>query len=331
MARVYFVTNRNPNRKNDPDDFGTSFSSRDLHDLRFGRAEIAREGDAQRVAAIEVASERLSLDPARARLGSNALFLDLRQQMLDGVDTIAFVHGYNVSFHEALCSGARIVEEYGGDRPVNVVVFSWPSDGSMLPFLAYKSDRSDARASGPALARLVFRVHEFFSKIRRGEECNAKLHLIAHSMGNYVLRNALNEMQVLASALPVIFDQIFLMAADEDHDAFEHEHKLASLPELAIGVNVYFNTGDTAMVVSDRTKLNPTRLGRRGPRLPLAVPGNVTIVDVSDVVGGIVEHSYFVDDPATVRDVRAVLRGESADRIAGRRYLPSQNRYVIGG
>ena len=200
----------------------------------------------------------------------------------------------------------------------------------MLPVLAYKSDRSDARATGPALARLLLRLRDFLASIERGQECEARIHLFAHSMGNYVLRHALQEMRRTAGGdLPFIFDQIFLMAADEDHDALELEHKLLALPELALGVNVYFNRGDTALVISDRTKLNPTRLGARGPRKPHAVPGNVNLIDVSDVVTGAIEHSYFVDDEATVRDVRQVLTGNAADRIDGRRYLAAQNRFVL--
>lgn len=60
---------------------------------------------------------------------------------------------------------------------------------------------------------------------------------------------------------PRVFDQVFLMAPDEDDDAFEHEHKLLPLPRLAKRVNAYFNNEDVAMTVSDKTKGNPDRLG----------------------------------------------------------------------
>lgn len=330
MTDVYFVTNRNPNRQRNPDDFGTSFSSTDAHDLRFGRASVVRRGGDLEVERVEVAPEKLSMDPRRVALGSNAMFLDLRESMKNGADTVAFVHGYNVSFKEALIAGGQIVEDYAPSHPLNVVVFSWPSDGSMVPLLAYKSDRADARASGPALARLLLRTRDFLGQIARGDECGGRLHLLAHSMGNYVLRNALEEIKrVSGDALPRIFDEIFLMAADEDHDAFEKEHKLLELPSLADSVNVYFNRGDTAMVIADRTKSNPARLGSRGPRMPLAVPGNVTLVDCSDVVSGLVEHTYFVEHDRVNEDVLAVLKGGSPEQIPKRRYVPSQNRYVL--
>ena len=96
------------------------------------------------------------------------------------------------------------------------------------------------------------------------------------------------------------------------------------------GVNVYFNSGDTALVVSDKTKNNPTRLGSQGPCRPLNVPANVTNIDCSEIVSGAVEHSYFVDDARVVADIQQVLAGKAQDRITKRRYVASQNRYVLG-
>jgi hypothetical protein len=44
MHTVYFVTNRNPNRKKDPDDFGSDFSGEGIDDLRVGRATVSGAG-----------------------------------------------------------------------------------------------------------------------------------------------------------------------------------------------------------------------------------------------------------------------------------------------
>jgi len=219
---------------------------------------------------------------------------------------------------------------YGAARPLNIVVFSWPSDGSMMPLLAYRDDRTDARLSAAAFGRGLAKLDEMLKSIERGNACGGKIHLMCHSMGNYVLRNGIQAVIKALGGLPRMFDEIFLMAADEDHDAFELEHKLLPLPELGRSVHVYFNRGDTALVISDKTKANPTRLGSYGPRAPLTVPGNVELVDCSEVVDGLIEHSYFLDDRSTIRDVRAVLAGEAQDLIEGRRYLASQNKYVLG-
>lgn len=323
---IYFVTNRQPNRVKDPDEFGKEFNRVAVDNLRFGRAERSAAGELT----IEVEPETLSADAGKQVYGSRKVFAELKTAMAAGSDTLVFIHGYNVNFHHALDYGFALQKTYGVARPLNVVVFTWPSDGSMMPLLAYRDDRTDARLSAAAFARGLAKLNDMLKEIDRGEACGGRIHLMCHSMGNFVLRNGIQAVIKSLGALPRLFDEIFLMAADEDHDAFEFEHKLLPLPELGRAVHVYFNRGDTALVISDKTKSNPTRLGSYGPRAPLSVPGNVELVDCSEVVGGIVEHDYFLKDESTVRDVRAVLEGAASDLIDGRRYLASQNKYVLG-
>jgi esterase/lipase superfamily enzyme len=149
-------------------------------------------------------------------------------------------------------------------------------------------------------------------------------------MGNYVLRHTVQEYLAQSPGRPArLFDQVFLMAADEDDDAFEHDHKLKQLPRLAKRVNVYFNNNDRAMAVSDKTKGNPDRLGDDGPRVPRSIPGKVTLIDTTEVVKGIVEHSYFLDTPKVVTDMQQVLVGTPANAIPNREYVQETNRYRL--
>ena len=133
----------------------------------------------------------------------------------------------------------------------------------------------------------------------------------------------------VAGRPPRLFDQIFLMAADEDDDTFEHTYKLALLPAFAQRVNVYFNNNDRAMLISDTTKGNPDRLGADGPRLPRNIPGKVSLIDVTPVVTGLVEHSYYNDSPRVVSDIIAVLEGGEPDTLKGRQYIFETNRYRL--
>ena len=339
MAKVYFGTNRKPNRKKAPNDFGTGFSEDGLANLRFGMADVSGENLDE--FELSLAPERLTVDYKRkvkgsagSVLGSKNVFGRVREKMvLHSRDTVVFVHGYNVSFKEALTSAARLKRNLStaeGGPGVNVIVFSWPSDGSMMPYIAYGNDRQDAAASGPAFARGLLKLADFLRGSTPEEACNHQLHLVAHSMGNYVLRHTVQEYVKQSSGRPVrLFDQVFLMAADEDDDAFEHGYKLKSLPRLAKRVNVYFNNNDRAMAVSDKTKGNPDRLGDDGPRLPRGIPGKVSLVDVTPVVDGLVQHSYFLDTPEVVRDMRQVLAGTPSDEISARKYVKETNRYRL--
>jgi esterase/lipase superfamily enzyme len=323
MTTVYFGTNRKPNRKSHPTDFGGEFSDDGLANLRFGEADVDAEG---KVGSIEVYRET----PSGSELGSTRLFNDLLQKMRGtDSDVLIFLHGFNVSFHEALSSAARIVNTFrvADEEELAVVVFSWPSNGEVTH---YVSDRHDAQASGLAVARGLTKVIQFLHELDRETACDRKIHLLAHSMGNYVLRWALQELQNLTPrSLPRLLDEVVLAAADEDDDAFETETKLARLPELARRINVYFNRGDRALAGST-AKGNPDRLGTDGPRDPRSVHAKAVLIDCSDVVQGGLEHSYYVDSLDVANDIRHVLSGVSPDnRELNRQYVPHQNHFRI--
>lgn len=330
---IYFVTNRDPKPKAAPTDFGKLFSPSGVDDLRFGVAAMDRGKDGKwAVKGISTATEKLDPgDDARSQLGSKEVFDALRDRVLKSKkDVLVYLHGYATSFRDALGNAARLHENHA-ERIGDTVVFSWPSDGRTIPWQSYKSDRTDARASGPAFARAFIKSAEFMRDVVRagGPRCQARLHLVAHSMGNYVLRNALQEVQRFVASPPRLFDHVFLMAPDEDYDCFEQEHKLMTLPRVASDVHVYFNRGDAALRVSDGTKGNPNRLGTDGPRHPLNVPANVVNIDASEIVGGIAEHSYYLDHGRVVEDMNGVLAGRAADQFPWRRYMASHNKYVL--
>ena len=84
-------------------------------------------------------------------------------------------------------------------------------------------------------------------------------------MGNYALRNALQALYSdVGGKLPRLFDTIFLVAADEDNDAFEQEGKLMRLPDMAQSVYVYLAANDAALSISDTTKVFRP-IGHHGP------------------------------------------------------------------
>lgn len=324
MTTIYFATNRKPNRAAKPADFGSGFSNTDLGDLRFGRANV--DNGSLDEASIEVL-------PDNPRQGSKALFAELRQSMkADQVDSLLFIHGFNVSFRDAMDSAGKLSDTYsrvsGNDYQPNVFVFSWPSDGKLTN---YFNDRHDAEVSGYAFARGMMKLSAFLKQSSPEENCQCQINLIAHSMGNYVLRHALQQARKIAGAEPLtrIFDNIVLAAADEDNDAFEHEHKLACLPELGQRITVYFNNGDLALRVSDHTKRNPDRLGHDGPRKPHEIPAKVVLVDASDVVTGVSEHCYHQDHDRVARDIVSVLQGERSEKIKSREYVPHANKFRL--
>lgn len=346
MTTIYFGTNRDPLPADNPTDFGSNFSPDGLANLRFGRAEVT--GDQFSQVEIQVAPENLFSDPPV--LGSETIFQEVRREMQQHAeDTLIFIHGFNTSFKDALRQVAQIHQVLTAEDPLNpgeplrlnMCLFSWPSDGAFLftnpdsrSKVAYRNDRLDAAASGPAFARGFLKVVDFINSINQDQRCVQRLHLMTHSMGAYVLRFAVQEIRGFMEdrRIPRVFDQILIMAADEDDDTFDFDHKLRLLPRTTRHASVYFNRDDLALWASDSLKGNPARLGTDGPLQPLQLPRNVYPIDCTRVVprsADATEHSYHVNVERVIIDMRQVLRDRPADAIPGRRYVANSNRYRL--
>lgn len=339
MVSIFFATNRDPDNYDKPTDFGGGFSRNGLTDLRFGRAELTGEKlDRYR---IDVAPEKLSIPIENAKvgdfsgqvLGSRAVFEQMRREMKEeGRDALLVVHGFDYTFKEALQRTAELKQFYGR-RPMTVMVFTWPSDGSLLPFKAYASDRDDAKASGAALGRGLQKMADFLRGTNPQDFCGQNVHILAHSMGNYALRHAVQGIKASAGAnIRRLFDQILLMAADEDDDAFELDHKLAPLPHMARRVTVYCNPSDKALVVSDVTKGNPDRLGASGPRNARALPDKVSVVNCADAIEPGPDptgHQYYRLNAKVRADVLKVLDGVEPPDLRTRAFVPETKTYRL--
>ncbi len=339
MANVYFATNRNLTGTSAKPAFGSRFHVEGPFYLRYGKAVVDPPTSTRKdytIRSVKLARERMSKDESKRVLGSDEIFGDLRRRMAsEDTDTIILIHGYAATFEDVVKRGAKLKEHYRfGDKELNVFVFSWPANGEMIPILSYYDDRKDAAASGVAVARAVLRLADFLKGLERREFCEHSLHLVAHSMGNYALRNAVQGLrgELGHGPLPRIFENVFLMAADEDNDTFEHDHKLRLLPDLTRAVHVYFSAADQALTISDTTKAMPDRLGSEGPRLKDNLPRKVTLVDCEDVdytTAMDAKHQYYHAREEVRADVRQVLAGNRLDQVDGRVYEPDKRAYRI--
>jgi esterase/lipase superfamily enzyme len=367
MAKLelFYATNRRHEggTRFRPHTYGTAFSRDGIENLRFGRVEV--QADEAKIAPLLArdrapigpgAGEQLSeylaqcarhdrgarilayreslpagTDDAEAGeivLGSLAMFADLKAIMDGRSDVLVYVHGFNVSWEEAV-GGAlalQLMLNRGGGldaaQTVAVVLFTWPSDGQAKPWLSYKSDRAEGSASAGAFARGLLKLRDFLADLRdRAHDAQVKLcqqdiHLLCHSMGNFVLQHTLPKLDDFTpgDAFPRLFEHIFLCAPDLDDDALEPGHGLGRVHELARHVTIYHNREDVALHISDYTKGNPDRLGSQGAARPALLHNKVHQVDCHDLVTGLVEHSYYLEGWVN-QDIRLSIEGrEQADR-----------------
>lgn len=358
---IYFGTNRQIVREK-PARLGNSYNADRPYYFRVGEVSVAKVGDswkdpdkAYKCGKPVLYREKPGrANPANEVLGSSKLFESLHATMRnDPRDVLIFLHGFASPFEGAMERAAELRDQYlsprtdpdtgilgkRGREPL-VFAFSWPSDGKVASFVtdpteqderewSYSSDREDARASGMAIARCALRMFEFLNQMSRDQQCSQRIHLVAHSMGNWALRHAVQELKVLAegAGMPLtrIFDNTFLMAADINDDALEKEDWLAPLLRLSRKVHVYHATNDSALSLSDVKPNQGARMGHYGPANMAVLSDRVTAIDCSDVSFtpslSHVRHQYYRIAPEVVRDVRGVLADKAPDDIAGRRAL----------
>lgn len=72
------------------------------------------------------------------------------------------------------------------------------------------------------------------------EVCGHSIHLLARSMGNFVPQHALDRLWEFTpgTALPRLFDRVFLCAADVDDDVLEPSKAMEQVHQVANVVSV---------------------------------------------------------------------------------------------
>lgn len=317
--RIRFATNRNRVQTNEL--FGPGFEGGDASSHVTGSIDVARVSNLPDTGWLPRV-ETLEIDPPATGVQRFIEDNSAVRAAAAGADAgygLVLLPGFASTFIESLRRAAQVAAAY---RAADVFCFSWPANG-IVDIDNYKKDRKSAAASGAAIADAL---SQLFAKV--GDLSAAKkpkLHIVAHSMGNFALRNAV---QAIKKSDPDLIDQrvfegAFLMAADEDFDALSDNAKLAPLIKLARNVTTYYAGGDTALGISEG--LNGTRLGHAKPSDLASMPKSVTSVDCSDVASTQGDHGethfshqYYRLSSRVIGDVVQVLAGIKPGDIGGR-------------
>ncbi|MEM6489244.1 MAG: alpha/beta hydrolase [Pseudomonadota bacterium] len=212
------------------------------------------------------------------------------------------------------------------DTPVCPFFFSYPTNGASDP-ANYFADRDDATVSGIAMARAFGRLVSFLARMKTEERCQQRVHLLAHSLGNFATRKAVEAIFGNPAFRRIrLFDTVFLAHADDDEDTLADPGKMHSLTLLTDEIVVYYDRSDKLLRLSDA--VHKDRLGQKGPNpLPGALVNGCSIaaVDCSAVSFDIRDdpqrHRHYLQSTAVVNDIRSVMRKEppaGRDPVDGR-------------
>jgi esterase/lipase superfamily enzyme len=231
---------------------------------------------------VESYSERTFRDQISARIATSQ-----RKHVL------LFVHGFNVTFDDAMRRTAQVAYDLAFDGPA--VAFSWPSQGSASP-LAYTRDQRNADLSAASLRRLL----ELLTS-----DSDVTVHVIAHSMGNRVLTNALQ--QLTPARRQGGLREIAFVAPDIDAELFKRIVK--QIAGKATRMTLYASSRDGALAVAQRVA-GYQRAGQAGSQI-LVVP-EIQTIDASEVDTSLLglNHSYFADNSTIVSDLFTLLKGQ---------------------
>ena len=204
-------------------------------------------------------------------------------------ELFVFVHGFNVSFEEAAQRTAQMA--YDLKFPGAPVFYSWPSE----TILRYAVAEKNVEWTLPHLTAFLKDLTE--------KSGATEIHLIAHSMGNRALTNALNSLaQTRPTSHPPLFKNVILAAPDVDQQSFKQI--AASVRSTTSSLTLYASRNDRALQISERVHKAP-RLGQTGD--DLVTSQLLDTVDASAVDVSFLGHSYYGDNPSVVTDIANVI------------------------
>lgn len=222
-------------------------------------------------------------------------------------DVILYVHGFNVSFENAIL-GLNDVWHFSGRHGVPIA-YSWPSGSGNL--FGYFTDRESGEFT-------VYHLKETLRIISAMPEVE-NIHILAHSRGTDIMTTALRELVIEARASGknprkvLKIKNLILAAPDLDYGVVT-QRLIAEKFGAAFGqITIYMNQEDSALGIS-QTLMKGTRFGRLSAseqtEREAQIFQNVKTVSFIDVKGvkGFVGHGYFSSHPGALSDIITLIK-----------------------
>ncbi len=230
-------------------------------------------------------------------------------------DVVVFIHGYNNDQEIVMKRHRQLQADLSGEGFRGLVVsFDWPSDDSTVNYL---EDRWDA--SETAIRLVIDAVMPLVARQRQG--CDTNIHLLGHSTGAYVIREAFYHARKKGALHRSDWkvSQVGLVGADIAAATLSESDSVSRpLFDRALRVTNYSNKFDKVLKVSNAKRLGlRPRAGRVGT--PHDVHAKCVDVDCSEYfetldpdqqpVFGTFCHSWHIGNRVFARDFALTLHG----------------------
>ncbi len=249
--------------------------------------------------------ERQSRD-VYVEIGSKGLMQQLKESRAEQV--MFYIHGFSNLPEPDIFPRVETLQALFDEKQaglVTVVPIIWPCDNDLGIVKDYWDDQKSADISAFAFARVLQKFMAWQSTAADGAPCLKRINVLAHSMGNRVFRETLARWNQydLADGVPLLFRNVFLVAADIVNESLEEGQNGRFISQAARNVVVYHASDDLALRSSKisnlKNKIASRRLGHTGPENMAKVQSNVYAVDCDNFnsrYDSPTGHTYFLDD-----------------------------------
>jgi esterase/lipase superfamily enzyme len=267
---------------------------------------------------------------------------DSRRHNNERGDLLVFVHGYRNDLqsiknrHEQLESQLNAVGFKGA-----ILTFCWPSDNKVINYL---EDRHDAKRSAMQLVTDGIRI----LSEHQTPNCTINIHLLGHSTGAYVIREAFDDAD--DTALPNnawSVSQVVFIAGDVSSGSMSDGNSSTdSLYRHCYRLTNYSNKHDSALKLSNAKRLGVApRVGRVG--LPSNAPSKAVNIDCSDYFQRLkadsdvqnsdqtdeldrFEHSWHFGNKLFIDDLLETLKGDLDRAVIPTRTVGKTGQLILG-
>ncbi len=216
---------------------------------------------------------------------------DLARAEVKDKPVLFFIHGYNVGFDQAAIRTAQL----GYDLKVpHLAFFSW---ASRAHWWQYTRDEGTVQDSMEAMVAYLAHLADLTQRAGR------KLHILAHSLGNYLLLDTILSLLVETRATHPnlkVAGTIFA-APDVPTDRFKYVVRL--MGKFSDRRTLYVSARDGALLVSKIKKDRPT-VGRPPP---ITVMPDVHTIDVPGARLALLGHSYYAEHRPVIEDMHYLI------------------------
>lgn len=225
-------------------------------------------------------------------IGSMNLLKSLKAAKVRQV--LVYIHGFSNLPEDVFAATEELQKLCDKKKSGEVLVLPlvWPCDADLGIIKDYWDDQKAADQSAFTFARVMQRFMEWRNSVEYNPEddpCLKRINLLAHSMGNRVLRQTLSNWKHYdqPQGLPLLFRNTFMVAADILNESLHKGEAGELISHASRNVIVYYASDDLALRASKVSNLKngeaSRRLGHSGPENMELTPKNVYAVDCDDV------------------------------------------------